>query len=364
MTDLVPASLSFAEPPQRDRRILITAAVSVLVHLLVLAFLLLPRLQQQDATDPPPIAVELVPASAVPSLEIPSSTEVSSSEQPSSEQPSSEQPSSASALSSELPSSAEPSSGASSGEPSSAPESSAAASAASSDAASASASSAEPASTRPIKGAKPVVIPVGPSEISSESASSAEDTASASELSSAASEESSALASSDATSAEPSALTTTDSAASDAIGEDSASATDASASSTEPPPPGAGLMHAAKRFYLASILNTPGMARAKAAIKQLPPQRRLVQTCNIEAIGQIGNAGRDYQPDALVADAFAKPVSTGTSYSASGGAFRSGGKWYAISYDCTLSADMNTVTAFSYHLGPDVTARLKAKEGD
>jgi len=190
--------------------------------------------------------------------------------------------------------------------------------------------------------------------------SSAEDTASASGLSSAASEISSAEASSEAASDQASALTTTDTAASDAIGEDSAPAA-ASSASDEPPPPGSGLLHAAKRFYLAGILDAPGMARAKAAIKQLPPQRRLVQTCNIEAIGQIGNAGRHYRPDALIADAFSKPTTAGTTFSVSGGAFRSGGKWYAISYDCTLSKDLSSVTAFAYHLGEDVTAKLKVR---
>jgi len=354
MTDFTPVTLSLAAPPARDRRIVLTASVSVLLHLALLAVLVLPRLPPQEAGDPPPITVELVPPSAVPSLE--PSLELSSSEPPSSQEPSS---ASAPASSSELPSSAEPSSAAAS----SAPASSAMASAASSERPASEPASSEAlasSSAQPSKGARPVVIPVGPSEVSSDEMSSAEDTASASGLSSAASEISSAEASSEAASDQASALTTTDTAASDAIGEDSAPAA-ASSASDEPPPPGSGLLHAAKRFYLAGILDAPGMARAKAAIKQLPPQRRLVQTCNIEAIGQIGNAGRHYRPDALIADAFSKPTTAGTTFSVSGGAFRSGGKWYAISYDCTLSKDLSSVTAFAYHLGEDVTAKLKVR---
>ena len=358
MTDFTPVSLSLAAPPARDRRIVLTASVSVLLHLALLAVLVLPRLPPQEAGDPPPITVELVPPSAVPSLE--PSLELSSSEPPSSQEPSSASASaSAPASSSELPSSAEPSSAAAS----SAPASSAMASAASSERPASEPASSEAlasSSAQPSKGDRPVVIPVGPSEVSSDEMSSAEDTASASGLSSAASEISSAEASSEAASDQASALTTTDTAASDAIGEDSAPAA-ASSASDEPPPPGSGLLHAAKRFYLAGILDAPGMARAKAAIKQLPPQRRLVQTCNIEAIGQIGNAGRHYRPDALVADAFSKPTTAGTTFSVSGGAFRSGGKWYAISYDCTLSKDLGAVSAFSYHLGEDVTAKLKVR---
>src|SRR6185312_5603693 len=210
MTDFTPVTLSLAAPPARDRRIVLTASVSVLLHLALLAVLVLPRLPPQEAGDPPPITVELVPPSAVPPLE--PSLELSSSDPASSAM--------ASAASSERPAS----------EP------------ASSEALASS-------SAQPSKGARPVVIPVGPSEVSSDEMSSAEDTASASGLSSAASEISSAEASSEAASDQASALTTTDTAASDAIGEDSAPAA-ASSASDEPPPPGSGLLHAAKRFYL------------------------------------------------------------------------------------------------------------------
>ena len=124
-----------------------------------------------------------------------------------------------------------------------------------------------------------------------------------------------------------------------------------------------GTLHTAKRFYLDAILDAPAMARAKDAIKKLPPEKRLSQTCNIEPIGQLGNAGKGYNPDALVADALAKPAIDGSSFNVVGGAFRSDGKWRAISYACTLSKDLSAVTSFSYRVGGDVTAQLKAKIG-
>ncbi len=105
------------------------------------------------------------------------------------------------------------------------------------------------------------------------------------------------------------------------------------------------------------------MTKARETLKTLPPERRLAQTCNIEAVAQIGNAGHGFRPDALVADAFAQPVISGTTYSVTNGAFRSGGKWFAVIYDCTLSADMTKVTSFAFRIGADVTAPLEARYG-
>jgi len=223
--------------------------------------------------------------------------------------------------------------------------------------------------------ARPIVIPVGPSVQSSEIASSAADSSASEEASSAAeasaSEAStsaaSELASSEAASSEAttdaSALTT-DTGASDTIAQASSEPADAAGASAEPKPVVSGTLHTAKRFYLDAILSVPAMARAAEAIKKLPPEKRLSQTCNIEAIGQLGNAGKGYNPDALVADALAKPVMAGSSFTVMGGAFRSDGKWRAISYECTLSSDLSAVKSFSYRVGGDVTAQLKAKLGD
>jgi hypothetical protein len=171
-------------------------------------------------------------------------------------------------------------------------------------------------------------------------------------VSSAASELSSAAETSAAD--ETSALTTTDPAAGDSVAE---------AGETPPPPSLKGALHAAKRFYLDAVLDAPAMARARQAIKKLPPEKRLVQTCNIEAVGQLGHAGRGFSPDAEVANAFVPPVAAGSSFTVKGGAFRSDGKWYALAYACTLSQDMDAVTAFSYRIGADVTATLRPKMG-
>lgn len=331
MSDAAPDSLIAPPVAPRDRRIVATAMVSVALHLVLIGWLVLPRLPLPEPSDPPAIAVELVPPAALSSAELPSS---SAPPPLSSAEP-------ASAASSEAPSSAEP--------PSSEPAAPSSAAAASSTA-----SASEPPSSvaPPVPAARPIVIPVGPSASASE-ASSGEAASASEEVSSAASEP---LSSAEASAADAaSALATTDPAAGDSIAEPGETAT--------PPPSLAGALHAAKRFYLDAVLDAPAMARAREAIKKLPPEKRLVQTCNIEAVGQLGNAGRGFSPDAVVANAFVPPVASGSSFTVTGGAFRSGGKWYALAYACTLSHDMDAVTAFSYRIGADVTATLKPKMG-
>jgi hypothetical protein len=178
----------------------------------------------------------------------------------------------------------------------------------------------------------------------------------------------------DASSAEPSSTASEASAASD--GEPSqltASGSGGTDTVAEPSPDGGaaappeitGALHVAKRHYLEAILDAPAMAKARDAIEKLPPEKRLTQSCNIEAVGQLGNAGRGFDPDAVVADAFAKPVvDTGAaSVTVTGGAFRSKQKWYGIAYTCTLSRDLGTVKSFSYRIGDDVTAALTPRIG-
>ncbi|HVY51592.1 MAG TPA: DUF930 domain-containing protein, partial [Devosia sp.] len=123
-------------------------------------------------------------------------------------------------------------------------------------------------------------------------------------------------------------------------------------------------LHVARHFYLKAMLDAPAMARAREAIKTLPPDKRLVQTCNIEAVGQLGSAGRGFAPDAVIADALAAPVADGSTFTVTGGAFRSDGKWRALAYTCTLSKDLGSIKSFSYRIGDDVTATLKSRLGE
>jgi len=292
------------------------------LHLLVLAWLVLPRVPT------------LVPAEAPVNVDIVTPGQLASLERASSSEASSAPASSASASSSEAASSAPASS--------TEPASTAAASEAPRTPASAERPPAgKPAATR----SGHLVVPVGTAESSSEEQSS--------EASSAASD---ADASTSAASEAPPQTLTANGGSDDG----------ANASSIAPPTPvGGGTLEPTKHFYLSDMLRAPGLARVRDTLKSLPPERRLAETCEIEALGQAGHAG--YNSDAIIANAFAPPVLSGQNYVASGGALRATGAWYRIAYDCTLSPDMSKVTAFSFHIGADVTdvitARLAAGKG-
>jgi hypothetical protein len=103
------------------------------------------------------------------------------------------------------------------------------------------------------------------------------------------------------------------------------------------------------------------MAPAREMLKTLPPEKRLAQTCNIEALAQIGNAGEGFTPDVVMAEAYALSEMAGTRLVANGAIFRSGGKWFGFAFDCTLSDDLTTVTGFAYRLGGDVTEAVLAR---
>ncbi len=122
-----------------------------------------------------------------------------------------------------------------------------------------------------------------------------------------------------------------------------------------------GEMRQADRFYLEAMLQQPGLARARAMLPTLPRDKRLAQTCNIEALAQIGNSGDGFAPDVVMADAYAPSVLTETGLSATGAVFRSRERWYGLGFDCTLSDDLTEVTAFTYRLGADVTDAVLAR---
>lgn len=328
-----------------------TIALSAGLHLLVLALVLYPPLQPLEAQAPPAVDVDVVTPSQMASLE--SSSAPQSSAAPSSDAASSEP---ASAAPSALP----PPTTSSTAEPPSAPPSRPPPPRASP----AKSSSASPTSSEAPSGR--AVVPVGPAASVSEEDGSGEasaDEASASDSASGAPTETAASS----VAADPIAsLLAVEGVAKEDVASSTAEAA-ASASSVEPKSPsepkpvGGGTLHAAKRFYLKEMLTAPGLAQAKQALKTLSAERRLAQTCNIEAYGQTGHAG--YGTDAIIANAFAPPAISGTTYTVTGGAFRSGGNWYRLAYRCALSKDMTSVTSFSFHIGADVTAQMTARLG-
>jgi hypothetical protein len=310
--------------PARGRPIAWQVAASVAVHSAVLLLLLWPALRGSlEAAPPPAIEVELVLPSSEPSLAEPSSAEAS--EEGSSEEPAATEPSSTAAASSQTAVSELASAEAAPSEPSASDQQSSAAASSAEAPPSAPPEPDNPHPVAPVPMSRPVVIALGTSGDVATDLSSAEPDG-AGELT----------------------AETGDASAGEAT---AASGGNSNSQATE-----LGELHVAQNFYLAQILSSAAMANARAALEGLPHDKRLSQTCNIEAIGQVANAGKGFSPDAVIIDAFSKSTISGTRLIAAGAIFRSQHKWYALAFDCTLNDDLTEVTAFTFRLGPDVTS--------
>lgn len=87
---------------------------------------------------------------------------------------------------------------------------------------------------------------------------------------------------------------------------------------------------------------------------KLSPETRIEQRCDARAMGSVGREHKGFRPDEFVAYAFAETVLRGDSIHAPGGAIRSGGKWYRLSYTCETSPDGLDIKSFAYLLGAEV----------
>jgi hypothetical protein len=114
-------------------------------------------------------------------------------------------------------------------------------------------------------------------------------------------------------------------------------------------------------FALSALAAAAPAAAASSRTEQmlkLSPETRLEQRCDAKAMGAVGREHKGYRPDEFVAYAFGDPSVRGNRISAPGGAIRSGGKWYRLSYSCETSPDGLEVKSFDYKLGAEVPRNL------
>lgn len=91
--------------------------------------------------------------------------------------------------------------------------------------------------------------------------------------------------------------------------------------------------------------------RFLASLKRLDAETRMDQICDYEAMLRLGHDLHGFHPDRAKAEVISKPVRTGNSVKTTGGAFRSGGQWYVLSYACETTSDRMKVTSFNYQVG-------------
>jgi len=108
---------------------------------------------------------------------------------------------------------------------------------------------------------------------------------------------------------------------------------------------------------------THGDPRFYASLRKLDPATRLDQVCDYEAMQRIARDSNPYHPDRLKADVTANPQQTSNSVTTTGAAFRSGKKWYSLTYTCRTDASHLNVTYFAYHIGKEIPKSEWTKDG-
>ncbi|MFA6267239.1 MAG: DUF930 domain-containing protein [Pseudolabrys sp.] len=98
-------------------------------------------------------------------------------------------------------------------------------------------------------------------------------------------------------------------------------------------------------------------------LKLLMPADRMAQLCDYTVMTHIRNDQRQFRPDRAVANATVDINIKGDTLEAKGGAFRSRGKWYAMSYTCKTNAEHLSVLSFTYKVGAEIPQKKWAAFG-
>jgi Domain of Unknown Function (DUF930) len=116
----------------------------------------------------------------------------------------------------------------------------------------------------------------------------------------------------------------------------------------------------AKELFTADALSNP---RARQALGKLPPNRRIVQICNFEALEQIRHARPETLPEGLVPFSDGGGLISGQVLRATGGAFVSRRVWYDIEFECAVDEEFRSVTSFRFAIGKVVPERERKARG-
>jgi len=113
-------------------------------------------------------------------------------------------------------------------------------------------------------------------------------------------------------------------------------------------------------IFLGAIasLNVAHAASSDAAVarslKLLEPVERLEQLCDYTAMQYIRKNVQPYRPDRALAAAILDPKIKQDTIEAKGGAFRSRGRWYEMSYTCTADPEHLNVLSFRVNVGEEI----------
>ena len=117
-----------------------------------------------------------------------------------------------------------------------------------------------------------------------------------------------------------------------------------------------------RRHALAAALYVciPAAASAEPiekALAKLPPEFRSHQACILRGLDAVKREPVLRKADRMNTSIFNQAVLDGTKLTATGGAVRSSGQWYALSFSCDLTRDWMKATSFSFALGNKIPER-------
>jgi hypothetical protein len=94
--------------------------------------------------------------------------------------------------------------------------------------------------------------------------------------------------------------------------------------------------------------------KVERMLRQLDPDARFEQVCDLEAMKQIAKDANPYKPERTIVSAVSRPTVADATMIGSGGAFLSKGKWYRFSFTCRTSDDHMKVVTFTYKIGEPI----------
>ena len=89
-------------------------------------------------------------------------------------------------------------------------------------------------------------------------------------------------------------------------------------------------------------------------LAKLAPEERAHQACAIKGLPIVKKHPQLKRADRIKSSILSRAVLDGTHLEAKGGAIRSGGHWFAVSYACELSADYMQAQTFKFEMGKEI----------
>ena len=103
------------------------------------------------------------------------------------------------------------------------------------------------------------------------------------------------------------------------------------------------------------LMPAPLSARSlENSLAKLTPEFRSHQACILRGLPVVRKERALRSADRMKTSIFRPAVLEGTRLTAPGGAVRSAGHWYAVSFTCDLSSDWMKATSFTFRLGNEI----------